>query len=287
MTFLSPPPGPTTTSSSFIGVRAQKGSACRLVSGISGGVPVSLTDAGDGRVPGGPERRRRGDGARGGSAARARGRRLLGRLALLAGRSWPPARRPCREPRSDVQRSSWASFSSGSVLTAAPSSVKRRSRPGRRPRGVGRAPPGWRGSSRGCGAAGRRAPGSRRGRSRIARPPPARLLGRLASPMPTLNPPTTAASIASAGPGQERPGDGVRAVAGRVRGQAFGGVARGIDGDRHQVEVGAELAGAPADLGHALAQQRAGRLAGGEDEVGHPDPARELAAFRTAGRADR
>src|SRR5580692_71761 len=44
MTFLSAPPAPTTTSSSFLGVRAQNGSASRFVSAISGGVPVRVTE---------------------------------------------------------------------------------------------------------------------------------------------------------------------------------------------------------------------------------------------------
>src|SRR5690349_11513112 len=42
-TFLTPPLGPTTTSSSFIGVLAQNGSAPRLIIFMSGGLPVSVT----------------------------------------------------------------------------------------------------------------------------------------------------------------------------------------------------------------------------------------------------
>src|SRR5581483_9961945 len=42
-TFFSAPPAPAITSSSLVGVLAQNGSAWRLVSGISGGVPVSFT----------------------------------------------------------------------------------------------------------------------------------------------------------------------------------------------------------------------------------------------------
>ena len=44
------------------------------------------------------------------------------------------------------------------------------------------------------------------------------------------------------------------------------------------MKVGAEVARALADLGHPLAEQRAGRLAGREHEVGDPDLARQLAA---------
>ena len=87
----------------------------------------------------------------------------------------------------------------------------------------------------------------------------------------------TAASIAAAGPVRNDQGDGVRAVARAVLGEARGRVALGVDGDRDQVKVGAEVLRAPADLLHALAQQRAGLLAGREDEVGDPDLARELA----------
>ncbi len=79
------------------------------------------------------------------------------------------------------------------------------------------------------------------------------------------------------GAGEERPGQGAGAITGGVVGQPRRGVARGVDGERHQVKVGAEIAGAVADLGHLLAQERAGLLAGGEDEVGHPDLAGELA----------
>src|SRR5450631_3574769 len=42
-TFARPPAGPTTTSSSLVGVLAQNGSASRLVIAIAGGAPFSFT----------------------------------------------------------------------------------------------------------------------------------------------------------------------------------------------------------------------------------------------------
>ena len=108
-------------------------------------------------------------------------------------------------------------------------------------------------------------------------PPPSAAAAR-SLPAPTLKPSTTVAWIACSGPVRNDQRDRVGAVARRVRRQPVRRVALRIDGDRHEMEVGAEVARALADLGHPLAEQRAGRLARGEHEIGDPDLARQLAA---------
>src|SRR3954453_8819757 len=52
-TFDRPPAGPTTTSSSFVGVLAQNGSASRLVMAMAGGAPLSFTVPSMTACPGG------------------------------------------------------------------------------------------------------------------------------------------------------------------------------------------------------------------------------------------
>ena len=188
-TFLRPPPAPTMTSSSFIGVFAQKGSAWRFVSAISGGVPISLTVPVIVALPGAPAPRwppgRRG-GRRPPAPAKARARSpASGKRARVTSASGRKARR----------RSMREALLTGAVRHA----VKRRWRRARRPPSACRAPRASPGSSRESASAGRRAPDFRRGRSprrpRRRRPRPVR--GSL--PAPTLNPSTTVAWSACSG----------------------------------------------------------------------------------------
>src|SRR5688572_12071021 len=79
-TFLRPPPAPTTTSSSFIGVLAQNGSPWRLVSCISGAGPFSFTVPAIDALPVGPGANAAGaaPGAAGAPVAGAAGARASG-----------------------------------------------------------------------------------------------------------------------------------------------------------------------------------------------------------------
>src|SRR5450631_1561238 len=97
------------------------------------------------------------------------------------------------------------------------------------------------------------------------------------APLATRPAAATSSSIPSGGAGEEGPGDRVRAETRAVLGQLRRRVACRIDGDGDQVKVGPELARPAANFGHFLTEQRAGLLAGGEDEIGDPNPAGELA----------
>src|SRR5580692_532118 len=269
-TFESPPAGPTTTSSSLVGVLAQNGSASRLVIAISGGVPVSFTVPSMTACPAGgaaaaagtvavvaPGVTGAGAGAGGvsfwqapaivdtASAKMARPRLIM--VVVLTG-----ARQPVK------RRNGWAG-GSGSV---------------RHPTGRGQQQIDPLGRGREVASDSQLAVDQDQVFAVEDLPEAGRVIGVAAGRSglllahPDLETAHHRRLDGVGGAGQERPGDGVRAVARAVLGEARRGVPRRIDRDRDQMEVRTELARPAAHFGHLLAEQGAGLLAGGEDEIG-------------------